>query len=205
LIPDAQNEGMSSTFAERVRSQMRDEVLDAASEVVATGGWQALRMQGIADQVGVSRRTLYNEFGTKTLLAEALVLRVTRRILDDVESCLVSATDLVSGWEAGALTTLRTAQSDPVLSTVLTRSASGDFLPLLTSHGTPVIAYATTHMSDAVLRRWPTLPPRQTMLAAEATVRLTISYIVRPGPTIEGAARDIAELATGYLDRTFGA
>jgi AcrR family transcriptional regulator len=192
---------MSSTFAERARSQMRDEVLDAASQAVGSGGWQALRMQAIADQVGVSRRTLYNEFGTKALLAEALVLRVTRRILDDVESHLLAAPDLLSGWEASVLSALRTAQIDPVLTTVLTGSASGEFLPLLTTHGTPVIAYATAHMSDAALRRWPQLPARQTTLAAEASVRLAISHIIRPGSTIEGSARDIAELAVGYLDR----
>jgi AcrR family transcriptional regulator len=193
---------MTSTFAERARSQMREEVLDAASKAVGAGGWQALRMQAIADQVGVSRRTLYNEFGTKALLAEALVLRVTRRILDDVERHLLSATDIVSGWEASILSALRTAQSDPVLITVLTGSASGEFLPLLTTHGTPVISYATTHMSDAALRRWPELPRRQTTLAAEASVRLAISHIIRPGTTIEGSARDIAELAAGYLHTT---
>jgi AcrR family transcriptional regulator len=156
----------------------------------------------IADQVGVSRRTLYNEFGTKALLAEALVLRVTRRILDDVESHLLSADDLVSGWEASVLSALRTAQSDPVLATVLTGSASGEFLPLLTTHGTPVIEYATDHMSDAALRRWPELPARRVKLAVEASVRLAISHIVRPGTTMEGSARDVAELAAGYLSQT---
>ena len=181
---------------------MRDEVLDAAAAAVGAGGWQALRMQAIADQVGVSRRTLYNEFGTKALLAEALVLRVTRRILDDVEAHLLSAPDLASGWEASVLSALRTAQTDPILVTVLTGSASGEFLPLLTSHGTPVIAYATTHMSDAALQRWPELSARRTTLAAEASVRLAISYIIRPGTTVEASARDIAELAVGYLGQT---
>jgi AcrR family transcriptional regulator len=192
---------MTATFAERARAQMREEVLDAATAAVGNGGWPALRMQAIADQVGVSRRTLYNEFGTKALLAEALVLRVTRRILDDVEAHLLAAPDLVSGWEASVLSALRTAQSDPVLLTVLTGSASGEFLPLLTTHGTPVIEYATAHMTDAAMRRWPELPVRQTTLAAEASVRLAISLIIRPGETIEGAARDVAELATGYLGR----
>jgi AcrR family transcriptional regulator len=51
------------TIAERVRSQLRDEVLDAAAATVLAGGWSALRMQIIVDQVGVSRRTLYYEFG----------------------------------------------------------------------------------------------------------------------------------------------
>jgi len=195
---------MTSTYAERIRTQMREEVLDAASEAVGAGGWPALRMQAIADQVGVSRRTLYNEFGTKALLAEALVLRVTRRILDDVESHLLSASDLVSGWEASVLSALRTARTDPVLTTVLTGSASGEFLPLLTTHGSPVIEYATAHMADAALRRWPELPSRQTRLAVEASVRLAISYIIRPGAAIEGAARDVAELAVGYLHSTLG-
>jgi AcrR family transcriptional regulator len=190
---------VSSTFAERVRSQMRDEVLDAATAMVAGGGWQALRMQAIADQVGVSRRTLYNEFGTKSLLAEALILRVSQRILDDVESRLLSATDLLGGWEASVLSALRTAQVDPVLSTALAGAASGDFLPLLTSEGTPVIEYATGRMVQAARTRWPELPPRQTALAAEASVRLALSHIVRPGTTIEDSARDIAELAVGYL------
>lgn len=191
---------VSTTFAERIRSQMRDEVLDAASAVVAADGWQALRMQAIADQVGISRRTLYNEFGTKALLAEALVLRIIQRFLDDVVACVVSATDLRGGWEAAVLSALRSAQADPVLSTVLTGAASEDFLPLLTSEGTPVIEYSTQRALGAVLHRWPELPPERTALAAEASVRLALSHIVRPGPTIEGAARDIAELAIGYLD-----
>jgi AcrR family transcriptional regulator len=192
---------MTATFVERVRSQMRDEVLDAASAVVSAGGWKALRMQAIADQVGISRRTLYNEFGTKARLAEALVLRITQRFLDGVETHLVDAPDLATGWASAVLSTLRAAQSDPVLSTVLTGSASDDFLPLLTSEGTQVIDYASARMGDAALRRWPDLPRHQTALAAEATVRLALSHIVRPGATLEESARTIAELAVGYLGR----
>jgi AcrR family transcriptional regulator len=180
---------------------MREEVLDAAAAAVGAGGWQALRMQAIADEVGISRRTLYNEFGTKLLLAEALVLRVSAKIMDDVQNCLASAPDLRSGWEGSVLTALRTAQADPVLRTVLTGTASGEFLPLLTSEGTPVIEYASTRMIEGALRRWPDLPARETALAVEATVRLALSHIVRPGPTIEGSASDVAELATGYLGR----
>jgi AcrR family transcriptional regulator len=190
--------GMSTTFTERVRRQLRDEVLDAASAAVFTGGWQALRMQTIADDVGISRRTLYNEFGSKTLLAEALVLHVTKRFLDDVRVVMLAGTDLRESWEAAVLATLRASDTDPVLSTVLT-AASEEFLPLLTSQGSQVISYATARLVAAVGQRWPELPHRETALAAEAAVRLTLSQIVRPGPDIETAARDIAELTTGYL------
>jgi AcrR family transcriptional regulator len=192
---------VSATFTERVRSQLRDEVLDAASEAVSAGGWAALRMQAVADQVGISRRTLYYEFGNKTRLAQALVLRLTERFLDRVQDAITQADDLAAGWEAAVHSALHAAEVDPVLSTVLTGSAREDFLPLLTSEGTQVIDYATMRLSDAALKRWPELPQRQTNLAAEATVRLALSHIVRPSGNVGQAAHNIAELATGYLTR----
>jgi len=190
---------VAATFTERVRSQLREEVLDAASSAVFAGGWAALRMQAVADQVGISRRTLYYEFGNKTKLAEALILRITERFLDGVQDALAQADDVTAGWEAAVLSALRAAEVDPVLSTVLTGAAREDFLPLLTSEGTRVIDYATARMSGTILARWPELPPRETNLAAEATVRLALSHIVRPSGDTPRAARDIAELATGYL------
>ncbi|GAA5174401.1 TetR family transcriptional regulator [Pseudonocardia eucalypti] len=193
------NRPMTATFTERVRAQLREELLDAAQAAVFAGGWQRLRMQAIADQVGVSRRTVYNEFGNKARLAEALILRVTERFLDEVQAVLTSAPDLPAGWEQAVLAALRAAESDPLLGTVLAGTEAVEFLPLLTSEGTAVIDYATERMTLAARQRWPELSERSTRLAAEATVRLTLSHIVRPGPSLESAARDIAELTTGYL------
>jgi AcrR family transcriptional regulator len=193
---------MTGTFTERVRARLREELLDATASVVFEGGWPRLRMQAIADQVGVSRRTIYNEFGNKTGLAEALILRVTERFLDEVQAVLIGAADLSSGWEQAVLTALCSAKSEPLLAIVLTGTDSAEFLPLLTSEGTAVIDYATERMTVAARQRWPELRDRSTRLAAEATVRLALSHIVRPGPSPEAAAHDIAELATGYL--TFG-
>jgi AcrR family transcriptional regulator len=195
---------MSATFTERIRVQLREELLDAAAAAVFAGGWQRLRMQAIADQVGVSRRTVYNEFGNKALLAEALVMRVTERFLADVRQALIDAPDLNTGWERAVLSALSAAASDPLLSTVLTGADSTEFLPVLTSHGTAVIDYATDHLAGAARQRWPELSERSARLAAEATARLAISHIVRPGPSPEAAAHDIAELATGYLTQGRG-
>jgi AcrR family transcriptional regulator len=197
----SETDEVTASFTARVRSQLRDEVLDAASAAVSAGGWAALRMQAVADQVGISRRTLYYEFGNKTRLAEALILRITERFLDDVEAALTGADDLASGWAAAVLSALRAAEVDPVLSTVLTGAAREDFLPLLTSEGTQVIDYASARMTMATLSRWPDLDTRVTTLATEATVRLALSHIVRPSGDIEQAAHDIAELTTGYLTR----
>lgn len=190
---------MTATFARRSRSQLRDEILDAAADAVSSGGWQFLQMQVVAAQVGISRQTLYNRFAGKSDLAQALILRTTERVLDDVESLLVGANDMRTGWAAAVLHVLRSAESDPVLSSALVGAASGDFLPLLTSDGTEVIDNATARLTAAVQRRWPDQPVRATTLAAEATVRLALSHIVRPGGDLDQTADDIAELATRYL------
>ncbi|MBC3191093.1 TetR/AcrR family transcriptional regulator [Pseudonocardia sp. C8] len=190
---------MTATFGERVRAQLREELIDAAAGMVVDGGWQQLRMQAIAERVGVSRRTVYNEFGTKARLAEALIMRVTERFLDDVHAVLVATPDLTTSWHDAVHCALRAADEDPLLGTVLAGVDSAEFLPLLTSEGGAVIERATHRLTRAARERWPDLPERPTRLAAEATVRLTLSHIVRPGAGIERAATDIAELATGYL------
>jgi hypothetical protein len=56
-------------------------------------------------------------------------------------------------------------------------------------------------MTGAALSRWPNLSARETTLAAEATVRLALSHIVRPSGNTDQAAHSIAELTTGYLCR----
>lgn len=190
---------MTATFTDRVRAQLRAEVLDAAAAEIAAGGWPRLRMQAVADQVGVSRRTLYNEFGSKPHLAAALVERSVDRLGETVVRTFDHAADLPTGWHDAVLAVLDDADRDPVLGAVLTETSSPDFLPLLTSAGRPAIDQATAGMCAAARRRWPHLPEDRTRLAAHATVRLVISHFLRPGPSYGHAAREISELVTGYL------
>ncbi|MEU9096974.1 TetR/AcrR family transcriptional regulator [Streptomyces sp. NPDC048361] len=51
----------------------RESLLDAALSALAELPWPAVRMVDVAAAAGVSRQTLYNEFGSKEGLARALV------------------------------------------------------------------------------------------------------------------------------------
>src|SRR5690606_11757664 len=73
----------------------RDVLLDRAAEVTCGPGWSTITMAKLADAAGVSRQTVYNEFGSKSGLAEALVMRELRRFLAVVEDELASGDDLV--------------------------------------------------------------------------------------------------------------
>ncbi|MEU9476937.1 helix-turn-helix domain-containing protein [Streptomyces sp. NPDC048191] len=66
----------------------RESLLDAAYTALARRPWSAVRMVDVAAAAGVSRQTLYNEFGSKEGLARALVRREADGYLAGVERAL---------------------------------------------------------------------------------------------------------------------
>ncbi|MFF5028952.1 TetR/AcrR family transcriptional regulator [Streptomyces collinus] len=71
----------------------RESLLDAACTALARRPWSAVRMVDVAAAAGVSRQTLYNEFGSKEGLARALVRREADGYLAGVERALAAHTD----------------------------------------------------------------------------------------------------------------
>ncbi|MCG7204556.1 TetR/AcrR family transcriptional regulator [Streptomyces arenae] len=68
----------------------RESLLDAAYAALARRPWATVRMVDVAAAAGVSRQTLYNEFGSKEGLARALVRREADGYLAGVERALGS-------------------------------------------------------------------------------------------------------------------
>ncbi|MEV5844982.1 TetR/AcrR family transcriptional regulator [Streptomyces sp. NPDC051985] len=66
----------------------RESLLEAAYTALARRPWAAVRMVDVAAAAGVSRQTLYNEFGSKEGLARALVRREADGYLAGVERAL---------------------------------------------------------------------------------------------------------------------
>ncbi|WP_181781691.1 TetR family transcriptional regulator, partial [Pseudonocardia pini] len=75
----------------RARAQLRADALDVAEELVVAGRFG---MPELAARLGVSRQTLYSEFGDRRGVASALVLRSTERFLDGIEAALAGQRDL---------------------------------------------------------------------------------------------------------------
>ncbi|MFI8191123.1 TetR/AcrR family transcriptional regulator [Streptomyces sp. NPDC085946] len=71
----------------------RESLLDAAYTALARRPWSAVRMVDVAAAAGVSRQTLYNEFGSKDGLARALVRREADGYLAGVERALAAHGD----------------------------------------------------------------------------------------------------------------
>ncbi|MFI1222356.1 MULTISPECIES: TetR/AcrR family transcriptional regulator [unclassified Streptomyces] len=96
----------------------RQALLDAAQRALADRPWRAVRMIDVATLAGVSRQTLYNEFGTKGGLAGALLRRAADGYLAGVDRALTApAPDRPA---AVALWTVRAARRDALVRALLT-------------------------------------------------------------------------------------
>jgi AcrR family transcriptional regulator len=180
----------------------RDALLDAAYDAAVSGDWSRTRMADVARAAGVSRQTLYNEFGSKDALAQAMALREVERFIAGTEAALDEANpdDPISAVGAAALFTLQQAADNPLLKAALIDDS--DLLTFLTSRGEPAMAAARESFYRYYATHWPDLPAADLALAAETITRLTISYLVLPGdaPAEQLAAR-LADLAKKLLRR----
>lgn len=75
--------------------EIRVALIDAAAKVFAEEGYSGARVQSIAERAGLTTGAMYNRFSGKSeLLLEALELH-TGRLVDELASAELSATDLL--------------------------------------------------------------------------------------------------------------
>ncbi|HEY2225207.1 TetR/AcrR family transcriptional regulator [Actinomycetospora sp.] len=186
---------MANRFRDSARQLMRDAVLDIAAEEVIAHGWDGLQVRAVANRAGVSRQTVYNAFGDKHGVAEALIERLLDRFLEGIDAAIAGESALREQWEATVRFALETAATEPLLAAVLTGTSSDEFLPLLTTDGGPVITRARDHVCATLGGYHPDIDPRALTATSETVTRLTISHIVLPLHTPQKVAAHIADLA----------
>ncbi|MFE2562192.1 TetR family transcriptional regulator [Streptomyces sp. NPDC059352] len=180
-------------------------MLDAAYGLVAAEGWGGLRMTAIARAAGISRQTLYNEFGSKDVIGRALVQRELEGFLVGIERELdAHRGELEAAAAAGIGHTLQQAVDNPLVKSVLLAARGGedDLLAYLTTRPEPVFgtatvmldAYAYAYAYAYATEAWPEVDEESRGLAVETIVRLTVSHIVQPVASPEVSARRIARI-----------
>ncbi|MFI6276116.1 TetR/AcrR family transcriptional regulator [Streptomyces sp. NPDC050988] len=98
----------------------RESLLDAAHTALGRRPWSAVRMVDVAAAAGVSRQTLYNEFGSKEGLARALVRREADAYLAGVERALASHAEPRERLAAAAEWTVSAARGNALVRAMLT-------------------------------------------------------------------------------------
>ncbi len=182
------------------RALLRDTLLDAVGELLAERGRSDVPMAEVARRAGVSRQTLYNEFGDRTGIAQAYVLREAERFLEDVERAIASRSGDPRGAVAAAFEVFLTAASQhPVIHAIATGQDEG-LLALVTTGESPVVQLGTARIVEALTDGWPHLRAEDAQAVAECVVRLGISYATLPTGPPRRTAESLARVLGPYLD-----
>jgi AcrR family transcriptional regulator len=192
-------------YAVAARQLLRETLFGAARDELQQNAWSEITMASIAAAAGVSRQTLYKEFGSRDEFGQAFVIHEGERFLDIVEAAVREHLDDPHEAVGAALDTfLRTAGEDPLVRMMLSDDGTGGMLPFVTTQGMPVVQWATARLSAVIQEGWPQAPVEKTQLLAESLVRLAISYITVTTASTEVTAAAARELLGPFIDEALG-
>jgi AcrR family transcriptional regulator len=193
---------MSTSYRVAVRQLLRDRLLDAGRAQLSERAWAEVTMAGIAAAAGVSRQTLYNEFGTRDEFGQALVIREGSRFLDAVEQAIDEHSDDPRAALTAALERFLTiADDDPFVRLMLADDGTAGLLPLVTTQSLPVIDWASERLIAAVKAHWPGVARGDLYDLADMLVRLAISHVAAPREPAAQTAASITRLLAPAIER----
>lgn len=188
-------------YAVAARQLLRDTLFDAARDEIQHRAWADVTMADIARAAGVSRQTLYKEFGTRDEFSQAFVIREGERFLDAVEQAVREHFDDPAAAVAAALELfLRAAGEDPLVRILLSDDGTGGMLPLVTTQSMPVVAWASARIAAVMQEGWPQVQAPDARLLAETLVRLAISHVTVPTDSPETTAAAAARLLGPFIE-----
>jgi len=192
-------------YPEAARELLRQTLFGAARDRLEQQAWSEITMSDIAATAGVSRQTLYKEFGNRNEFGLAFVIHEGERFLDDVDAALKQHLDDPHAAVGAALELfLRTAGDDPLIRMLLSDDGTGGMLPFVTTQGMPVVQWATARLAQTIEEGWPQAPKGDVGILSESLVRLAISYITNPSESPETTAASVTHLLGPFIDRALG-
>jgi AcrR family transcriptional regulator len=193
---------MSTSYRGAVRQLLRDRLLDAGRAQLRDRPWAQVTMAEIASAAGVSRQTLYNEFGTRDEFGQALVIREGGHLLDAVEQTIAEhSDDPLAALTAGLERFLEIATSDPFVRLLLGDDGTGGLLPLVTTQSRPVLDWASERVGATIRTQWPQTVSVDLDSLADTLVRLAISHVTAPRDAPDRTAAAITRLLAPSIER----
>ena len=158
-------------------------------------------MAEIAAAAGVSRQTLYNEFGSRDEFGQALVIREGTRFLDEVEQAIDEhGRDPIAALTAGLERFLTIAHDDPFVRLLLADDGTARLLPLVTTQSAPIVDWASGRLVAAIDVRWPGVAREDLRALSDMLVRLAISHVAAPRDSPARTAGSITRLLAPAIE-----
>ena len=177
---------------------VRDGIVDAVDTLVRERGWAATTMADVARTAGVSRQTVYNEFGTRQELVQAYVLREIEALIAAVETHVRAHHDDARAALSGAFGLfLRLASDEPLVRIIVADAEGGELVRLLTVTG---LSVAVDRVGALIADVWPQVSADDARLVAASLARLAISHALVPTESADASAAAVTRLVGPFVD-----
>lgn len=189
-------------YAEASRVLLRDSVLDAMREELLTKDWSAITLSDVARTAGISRQTIYNEFGSRLGLAQGYALRLADRLVGAVADAInANVGDVYAAFLQGFRAFFTESASDPLVISLLNGQAKPDLLQIITTDSAPIITHCSDRLTASFMDSWVHTGEEDAGVLARAIVRLAMSYVSMPPEADHDVAADLARLMTPFAER----
>jgi AcrR family transcriptional regulator len=198
----ARRVGTRVPYAEASRALLRDSILDGMHDSLLTRDWSAVTLTDVAKAAGISRQTIYNEFGSRQGLAEAYAMRLADRLVDAVDAAIEdNEGDIAAAFSQGFRAFFTRSASDPLVASLLSGEAKPDLLQLITTGSGPIITRCSQRLQESFENSWVEAGAEDAGVLARAIVRLAMSYVSMPPEADHDVAGDLARLLTPFAER----
>ncbi|GLY50238.1 TetR family transcriptional regulator [Lentzea sp. NBRC 102530] len=180
----------------------RRPIIEAAIDLTARDGWAAVTMTRLAEQVGVSRQTVYNEIGSKNSLADAMLAHELDRFLTAIGAAFDRhPADLVEAVHDAVRDVLDLARGNLLVRAIAsaTHGADTELVPLLTTHSDTLLADVKAVLVARVESYDTGLGTEQVEVLIDLMTRTVLSHVVQPTGTPAATADGLAWLASRVL------
>ncbi|WP_076481106.1 TetR/AcrR family transcriptional regulator [Williamsia sterculiae] len=182
-----------STYAQASKTLLRNSLLDALRDLLQQRDWSSVTMADVATITGVSRQTVYNEFGSRMGLATAYAMRLVGEFCDVVAAAVRdNVDDLDAALRQGFADFFRWAAADPMIRSLLDGEAKPDLLRLITTDAAPLIDSATDQLTGLLTSSWVQLSTTDAVRIGGAIARMALSYVAMPPQNDRDVAADVA-------------
>lgn len=172
-------------LADPSADETTNRILDAAADVLVTGGLRRCTVEEIAERGQIGRTTIYRRFDGRDEIVHAALARELRRLFDAVAESVAHLDRLEDQVVEGFLAALTTARGSTIVPLLRTEP---DLLMFLVSDAGPALELVTGLMVAQLLATSPDggveIDPEQARHGAEIVFRLAVSFVLMPDSTL---------------------